>query len=240
MNRSQTNVLHRQLSHPLPDIATNEGVKLNHDKVWSLNKCISEEGLPRHRSLLAGISHKGGDGATKMRNNGAGVLVQEYPRQETILAEEATSLQCAEEEERGEQMGESLLVADGTERGVESGESLWVVDGTERWVESKGNGDNRREEAEGEEMEDRQVIEVKDREGEREDVWMKEVVGEGEFEKQGVEGEVICLKHMESVSEEIRRSPGFKFLTRPDLYKFVKVREITTIIYLYNIIWQSM
>ena len=39
----------------------------------------------------------------------------------------------------------------------------------------------------------------------------------------GARGELRTLKHLESVSESIRNSPGFKFLIRPDLYKFVKV-----------------
>ena len=33
----------------------------------------------------------------------------------------------------------------------------------------------------------------------------------------------VMLSRLESVSEEVRRSPGFRFLTRPDLYKLAKV-----------------
>ena len=38
------------------------------------------------------------------------------------------------------------------------------------------------------------------------------------------------LSRMDSVSDEVRRSPGFKFLTRPDLYKFVKVSHIVGVV----------
>jgi len=41
----------------------------------------------------------------------------------------------------------------------------------------------------------------------------------------GAGGELRTLKHLESVSDSVRNSPGFKFLTRPDLYKFVKVHQ---------------
>lgn len=34
----------------------------------------------------------------------------------------------------------------------------------------------------------------------------------------------------ESVSDEVRKSPGFKFLTREDLYKFAKVRCVIIVV----------
>ena len=51
----------------------------------------------------------------------------------------------------------------------------------------------------------------------------KEEAGGGASED-GLNGSFRTLKHTESVSDEVKKSPGFKFLTRPDLYKFVKVR----------------
>ena len=46
----------------------------------------------------------------------------------------------------------------------------------------------------------------------------------GGASEDGLNGSIRTLKHTESVSDEVKKSPGFKFLTRPDLYKFVKVR----------------
>ena len=36
---------------------------------------------------------------------------------------------------------------------------------------------------------------------------------------------VKAFARISSVDEQLRESPGFKFITRPDLYKFAKVRE---------------
>lgn len=57
------------------------------------------------------------------------------------------------------------------------------------------------------------------------------VTGEGVAGVDGASGGVASggiktLKHLESVDDRVRDSPGFKFLTRPDLYKFVKVRLV--------------
>ena len=56
---------------------------------------------------------------------------------------------------------------------------------------------------------------------------------EAESDAKGAEpvGETMghmMLSRVESVSDEVRRSPGFLFLTRPDLYKFAKVKNIVT------------
>ena len=57
--------------------------------------------------------------------------------------------------------------------------------------------------------------------------------GKGKEEEPPAEEPVLCLRHMESVSDEVRRSPGFKFLTRPDLYKFAKVRQLLSIMIIF-------
>ncbi len=36
----------------------------------------------------------------------------------------------------------------------------------------------------------------------------------------------VMLSRLDSVSDKVRRSPGFQFLTRADLYKFAKVRKV--------------
>lgn len=109
--------------------------------------------------------------------------------------------------------------------------SSGCMDGEGLGAESGGNRDTR-EEDEGKGGWGREEGEAAEREegeaAEREEGEAAERDEEGGAEGMG---EVMSLRHMESVSEEVRRSPGFKFLTRPDLYKYVKVSETSVVHY---------